>query len=171
MRCIARENNRDDIPFGPGVPDLDSRITRKEAELREIEAAIRLLEEGTRPEEMQQCEKEQERVRITEALLGQTIAEHAARATLGTGTAQQELARRAKEQEEEIGKLDLLLAGSREEEVDAERAKLGRVDEELKYLQELAAQRPIRVGQDGIVVIPRLRRKSDSTFRKATSCA
>lgn len=208
------------------VNDLDSQITRKQAEIREVAANLALLKKGASKEELdeqlnrvqrakewvdlgaadlktaevalqedlkrldqkaeqykaevaqskinvartkeladkravtlQQYEEEMKRVKIAEALLGQAVSERATRETLGTVLAQQELAKRQKELADEQGKLELLQAGSRVEAIDAEKAKLARLEEELKYLRELHAQQPIPAKHHGVVVTPRVKEK------------
>jgi len=208
------------------VPDLDSRIAQKKAELNEVDAKLRLLESGTREEELaeqrkrvkraqtwrdlaeddlenaqqafaddirrldqkvaqyqaeveqalntversaillrtrivsaQQHEENQRRVDVAKALLKQAEAEKASVLSLGTVKAEQELALREKQFADEIGALELLEAGTRPEEIDAEKARRVRLLEEMSYLANLKKKQVVQSSVSGVVTTPRLKEK------------
>jgi putative peptide zinc metalloprotease protein len=215
------------------VPDLDSRIVQKQAEARESESKLNLLEAGARPEELteqrQRVERalgwrdladedvqharqalaaELERLQHASAKaqaqldaarqrfqradglapkramtkddyeqvqLNMQIAEldgeqlRAARSALtanGTRDSEAELARREKDLADERGKLALMEAGTRPEEIDAERARLARLAEELHYLEGLQAKLFITSSVAGTVTTPRLKEKIGQYVRE-----
>ncbi len=221
----------DTVPYGRpvarlGVPDLDSRISQKRAELRESEARLRLLQEGTRPElvaaqqsRVAWAKEWRERARqdleharrafaeelarldkmiaqsraeldfadsvyarngrlvgsraVTEeafqetrkkqktslAVLGQAEAQKRALVARGTLDAETELARREKDLAEATDALGLLKAGPRPRELEAERARLDRVQEELQYLEGLQGKLVLTSPVAGTVVTPHLKER------------
>ena len=205
------------------VPDLESRLKRKQAEVREVEAQLKLLQTGTRAEEVAaqkdriqraiqwrdlaattlqrrqnastenlkrlshkirqyEAERDQARldlqrvaalikqrsageqeylkakknVEVATELVKQTLAERDTAEDVGVLDAERELARCEKELADERGTLDLLAAGSRTEEIEAEQAKLARLCEELHYLQDQAQHQTIVASHAGIVVTPKV---------------
>src|SRR5262249_14379564 len=70
-----------------------------------------------------------------------------------------ELALREKQLAEEEAALALLEVGSRPEQVEAERARLARLEEELRYLEELRGQLEVASPIGGLIVTPRLKEK------------
>ncbi|MEQ8836459.1 MAG: efflux RND transporter periplasmic adaptor subunit, partial [Lacipirellulaceae bacterium] len=78
------------------------------------------------------------------------------RVAKGTVEAEAELARREKELADERSKLTLLEAGGHPEEAEAERARLARLTEELKYLEHLKSRIVLRSPVDGIVTTPHM---------------
>jgi multidrug efflux pump subunit AcrA (membrane-fusion protein) len=208
------------------VPDLASRQAQKEAEVREAQAKLRLLEVGPRPEEVREhryrvgrarawCDQAeadlkrarqahqedvrrmeqqliqygaeldyarqalarargllataaatgdehddaQRRLRVNTALFEQVQAQKRACEALGTRDAEAELARRARDLADAEAALHLLEAGSRPEEIDAERCRLNRLREEARYLTSLQHKRLIVSPADGTVETPHLREK------------
>jgi putative peptide zinc metalloprotease protein len=110
-----------------------------------------------------------------QALLNMQIAEldgeqlraaHSALAAKGTIDSEAELARREKELADERGKLVLLEAGTRPEEIDAERARLSRLEEELRYLRGLQDKLVVTSSVAGIVTTPRLKEKVGQYVRE-----
>jgi multidrug resistance efflux pump len=74
-------------------------------------------------------------------------------------TYEAELARREKELADTQATLLLLEAGSRTEDVEAERARLARLHEEQKHLVEKKEKQVIVAPSSGLVTTPRLREK------------
>lgn len=205
------------------VPDLSSFIIRKEAEIRETNAALTRLRAGTRPEVLEeqrqrvrraeewkalaeqdlrqanvalqqdllkfdlefkqsameiefartsvsraeflyrqgaiageQLRAERKKLALLESQLGQSQARKTAREADGVRSAAAELARRDKELAEVRAAQSLLEAGSRPEDVEAEKAKLARLEEELKFLREQESQLVIVAPSAGIVATPRM---------------
>jgi len=208
------------------VRDLDCRLAQKQAELREAEAQQRLLETGTRPEEIAQqkacvgrserwhaqAQHDLERMRNTlaeelnalderlaesklqreaaevdyaraQALSAENVgsredlekadklrrvagtrvsvaaAEKRAHEARGTVLAEQEVARREKDVGDERAKLALMLAGTRPEEIAAQRARIDRLSVEVRYIEDLRRKLEIKASVAGIVVTPRLKEK------------
>jgi multidrug resistance efflux pump len=215
------------------VPDLDSRLARKQAEVREAQARLRLLELGPRPEavEAQRCRVERAQAwrdlarqdlarwrqilqedldrlekqivacraepdvarkghQRAKALLSQQAlgqeqyqeaegkyqadiarweqarAEKRIRQAKGTLEAEAEQARREKELADAQANLKLLVAGSRPEEIDAERATLARLYEEARYLDQLAHALLLSSPVAGVVTTPRLRERVGHYLRE-----
>jgi multidrug resistance efflux pump len=206
------------------VPDLDSRIVQKLAEARESQSRLRLLEVGTRVEELaeqrqrvqralgwrdlavedlkhaqqalvadllrldhasakaraeleaarhrfqraegltlkravstDEYEQVQLELRVAESNHEQWQAARSALDAKGTREREAELARREKDLADERGKLALLEAGTRPEEIEAERARLARLQEEHRYLQTLQEKLLLTSPVAGIVTTPRLK--------------
>jgi HlyD family secretion protein len=208
------------------VPDLASRIAQKQAEVREAQARLRLLEAGARYEEVldkrrriQRAEawrdlarsdlgrarlvlaedlkrlEEQirqstaelsaaegslararrlqagrslsaedhaealRRYRVFKAQVEQAFALKKSRQLLGAQEAEAELARRDKELAEARGALSLLEAGSRPEEIEADRARLDRLREETCCLQRVQARLLLSSPVSGLITTPHLKEK------------
>ena len=208
------------------VPDRTSCLARKQAEVREVQARLKLLEAGPRTEEVAEqknrverakawCDlarKDLERLRksVTEVLaslekqitafhadlevatsackraqvllnqralaeaqyqdaLGkqrasfarweQVQAEKRAYEAKGTFEAEAELARREKELADAQACFNLLLAGTRSEEIDAERARLNRLQEEARYLSKLGNRLLLVSSISGVVSTVHLKEK------------
>jgi multidrug efflux pump subunit AcrA (membrane-fusion protein) len=208
------------------VPDLASRVTQKQAEVREARARLRQLEAGTRYEELTEqhgrveraeawrnlarldlrrerkayegdlarldkqiarhaAELEQARMsllraqklagsgavslvelgesqtrcRVCQSQREQAEAEKRARQAKGTLQPETELAKRDKELADSRSVLALMEAGSRPEEVEAERAKLARLEEEVRYLDGMREKLPLASPAGGVVTTARLKEK------------
>ena len=215
------------------IPDLDSRILQKRAEIREVQAKLQLLEVGPRPEEVKEqrarierakvwCEQgrrdlAQGRVALVEdlirldkqltqrkaeleyaeqafrrdarlhaedvlpkdqylekkknyevgrALMGQGKAERNARDAKGTLEAESELGKREKDLADARATLALLELGTRPQEVEAERARLDRLREEVRYLEGLHDRLQIICPVDGVITTPRLKEKVGQYFKE-----
>ncbi|MEO8496018.1 MAG: efflux RND transporter periplasmic adaptor subunit [Planctomycetota bacterium] len=107
----------------------------------------------------QQLLSEKNKLRIAEAELFQTQAAKRAREASGVMTYEAELARRQKELADTQAALQLLEAGSRHEDIEAERARLKRMQEEQKHLVEKRGKQVIVDPAAGVVTTPRLREK------------
>jgi putative peptide zinc metalloprotease protein len=208
------------------VPDLTSRIAQKQAEIREGQARLRLLEVGTRYEELNaqrqrveraetwrdlarqdlkrlekalqedlarldkqaaKCRAElqqarelldhsrklrslqavtdesfreaQTKVQVCQAQEEQARAEKRVREAKGTLEAEAELARREKELADAQATLTLMEAGSRPEEIEAERARVARLEEDLRYLTGQSGKLTVTSPVAGVITTPRLREK------------
>jgi multidrug efflux pump subunit AcrA (membrane-fusion protein) len=215
------------------VPDLFSRLMQKQAEVRESQARLQLLEAGPRSEEVElqrervrrtaawrdlgqqelkqmqqaldedlarlehltaqqraeldaaqdalaraenllvkgmiteeQYRETQKRKRVVEALLAQAQAEARARRSKGVLESDAELARREKEFAETKAALALLDAGTRPEEIEAERARLARLQVEREYLESLERKLRVKSPVTGLVSTARLREKLNQYFRE-----
>jgi putative peptide zinc metalloprotease protein len=208
------------------VPELASRLSQKQAELREAGARLRLLEAGTRYEELaeqrqrierariwrdragsdlerlrkahdeelarlamqaaasaaeleqarlalertrkllaqraaslQEHDEAEARCRVCQARCGQAEAERRAYRAKGTLEAEAERGRRDKELADAQGILTLMEAGTRPEELEAERARLARLREEARYLEGLEEKLAVSSPVAGVVLTPRLKEK------------
>jgi putative peptide zinc metalloprotease protein len=208
------------------IPDLETRIAQKEAEVHESQACLRLLEHGARPEEIAEqrlrvqrgrqwrdqagedlqharevlaadlarldhaleesraeleaarkrfqrdealtskgavtkdrLEEAERALRVAQAKAEQRQAEQRARRAEGTRAAAAELGRRSKELADDEGRLALLEAGTRQDEIEAERSRLGRLAEEERYLVSLRDKLTVTSAVAGIVTTPRLKER------------
>jgi multidrug efflux pump subunit AcrA (membrane-fusion protein) len=208
------------------IPDLNSRIMQKKAEITESSAKLRLLQVGPRPEEIRlqrervararawneqgqqelaqarrslreellkldkQMEqhkaemsyasyalKRDERLHkqgvvpkdqyldrkknheVRNALIEQTKAERATREAKGTLEPEAEAARRAKELADAEAILRVQELGTRPEEIEAERARLARLQEEFDYLQGIREHLQIYSPVAGVITTPHLKEK------------
>jgi multidrug efflux pump subunit AcrA (membrane-fusion protein) len=215
------------------VPDLASRIAQKRAEVREVQAKLRLLETGPRYEEIVQQRRRVERAeawgdlarqdlerarkalaedlkrlgeqiiqyraevenaqkaltraqqlrslnalsieehaeavkkcKVFKAQLEQAQAQQRARQALGVQEAEAEWARRAKDLADAQATLTLLEAGTRPEEIEAERARLARLQEEARYLEQHRDKLSVHSPVAGSVTTPRLKEKVGQYVRE-----
>lgn len=221
------------------VPDLASRLAQKQAEIKESFAKLRLLEIGTRPEEVveqrnrvarmtnwrdlaekdlsnavkalkeelnrldksiaqagaelnaakdafdrarrlwteksiaeEQYRDAERRFLVTKSQLSQAESMKRHREALGTREAiagldaEAELARRVKDLADAQAVLNIMDAGSRPEEIDAERARLARLHEEAAHLESLQTKIFVTSPVPGIVTTPRLREKIGQYFKE-----
>jgi multidrug efflux pump subunit AcrA (membrane-fusion protein) len=215
------------------VPDLASRITQKEAEVREVRARLRLLEIGPRYEELVEQRRRVERAvawrdlarqdlararqalqeelkrldeqiaqyraeldaaqdalsrahklrpggslseeafaeaerrcKVCKAQARQAQAQKKARQALATQEAETELARRDKELADARATLTLLEAGTRPQEIEAERARLARLQEEERYLKGVPARLAVHSPVAGLIITPRLKEKIGQYVRE-----
>ena len=215
------------------VPDLQSNITKKQAEVRECTANLRRLEAGPRPEELteqrlrveravswrnlaqqdlvrsqralredlsrleqliaqsstelayrkqaqvaaqklfdlqamseDQYLAEKKRYQIAESQWQQAQAQKRSREAAGTLESEAELARREKELADVRASLVLLQAGTRPEEIEAERARLARLNEELRYVEAVQDRIILRSPTAGLITTPRMKEKNGQYFEK-----
>jgi multidrug efflux pump subunit AcrA (membrane-fusion protein) len=215
------------------VPDLESRLTQKQAEVREVRARLRLLETGPRPEEVAEQRRRVERARawrdlaeqdlgrtrqaleedlgrletqiaarraeldvaqdsyqrarsllggrtyadeqyretegkyrVSQARLAEALAAKRARQASGTLEAEAERARREKELADAEAVLRVLEAGTRPEELQAEQARLARLQEEVRHLEEQRQKQTVLVSVPGLVTTVRSREKVGQYLRE-----
>jgi multidrug resistance efflux pump len=215
------------------VPELESRLAQKLAELAEAQARLRLLEIGPRYEEIEEQRARVDRARAWRDLAEQDLArnrqaltedldrldkqiavrqaareaaqENYRRARLlvtrkalaeeqfqetealyrmsqahlaeaqaakralqarGTQEAEAERARREKELADAQAVLRLLEAGTRPEEIEAERARQARLREEVRHLQEQRRKQTVAVPVTGVVTTARLKEKLGQFVRE-----
>jgi len=106
-----------------------------------------------------QFEEAERALRVAQAQSDQLQAEQRVRRAQGTRSAEAELSRRSKELADEEGLLALLEAGTRPDEVEAERSRLGRLAEEQRYLASLRDKLVVTSAVEGVVTTPRLNEK------------
>jgi multidrug efflux pump subunit AcrA (membrane-fusion protein) len=146
---------------------LDKQIAQCQAEVTAAQDAVRrgrsLLGKAISAEQHQEVER---RYHVCRAQLEQAQAEKDARAAKGTLEAETELARRERELADVQATLSLLEAGSRPEEVEAERARLARLREEARYLEQLQDKLPVHSPVPGLITTPRLKEKVGQYLRE-----
>jgi multidrug resistance efflux pump len=108
---------------------------------------------------VEQREDAERKHRVCLAQLEQVQAEKQVRAAKGTLEAEAELARRERELAEAEAAQALLQAAPRPQEVEAERARLARLQEEARYLEQLHEKLPVCSPVPGLVATPRLKEK------------
>ncbi len=215
------------------IPDLTSKLTQKQAEEREVEAKLRLLEVGARPEEVaeqkqrlqrakewrdlaekdlqrkktafkeelsrldetiaaahtqfefntglsikakrlvdrgalprDQFDDAQKQVVLSQAQLLQVQAQKREREALGTLEPESELAKRDKEHADAFAVLKLLEAGSRPEEIQAEKSRLARVKEERIFLEKQQEKLRLTSPVSGVIITPHLMEKVGQYFKE-----
>jgi multidrug efflux pump subunit AcrA (membrane-fusion protein) len=107
----------------------------------------------------EECREVQKKCEICVAQKEQAEAEKRAREALGSQQAETELARRAKELADARATLALLEVGSRPEEIEAEQARLARLQEEARYLEGLQGKVQVVSPVAGVMTTPRLKEK------------
>jgi multidrug efflux pump subunit AcrA (membrane-fusion protein) len=150
---------------------LEEQVAEHGAELDCAEASLdraRRLRGGRTAmvisaEEFAEIEK---RCRVCRAQVEESRAQHGARRALGTLEAEAELARREKELADAQAALALLEIGSRPDEVEAARARLDRLREELRYLEGLPDKLQVRSPIAGLITTPHLREKVGQYVRE-----
>jgi multidrug resistance efflux pump len=221
------------------IPDLASRLAQKRAEVREVQARLRLLEAGPRYEEVEEQRRRvgrlqgwrdlaqkdlaqarqalheelarldkqaaqyqveldgardvydrskhlrgrgalaeetyreaERRFQVAQTQLAQAQFQKRHRQALGTREAiagldaEAELARRDKDLADAQGTLTLLQAGTRPEEIEAERARLARLQEEARYLETLQGKVHVVSPVPGLITTPRLKEKVGQYVRE-----
>lgn len=153
--------------FDKEVDRLDKLITQHQAELRAAQDAYQrgrpLVGKAISTEQWQEIVRKQ---RVCQAQLEQAEAEKSARQAKGTLEAETESARRERELADMQGTLRLLEAGPRPEEVEAERARLARLQEEARYLEQLQDKLLVHTPVPGLVTTPRLKEKVGQYVRE-----
>src|SRR5262249_33932025 len=119
---------------------LDEQIAQYNDELTQARASLeraRKLLAGQYGQaiSLEEYGEANKRYRVWWHQVEQARAEKQARQLLGAREAEAELAKRQKELADAQGVLDLLRAGSRPQEIEAERARLARLQEEASYLE------------------------------------
>ena len=98
--------------------------------------------------------------RVAGAHLEKAQAERRAKQVEGTLKAETELTCRERQLAEAQAALQLLEAGSRPEQIEAERARLARLTEEANYLEQLQGRLSVCSSITGLIVTPRLKEKT-----------
>jgi multidrug resistance efflux pump len=104
--------------------------------------------------------------KVAVAQLAQAEARLRARLAEGTLKAEAELARRETEAAEAEAKLRLLEAGSRPEEIEAEKARHARIDEEIRFLEIQRSKLSLSSPVSGVIATPRLKEQVGRYFQE-----
>jgi putative peptide zinc metalloprotease protein len=154
------EKNRE--AYGEEVEQHEFKIEQSQAELQlardDLRRATALFKKQVYS--AQEYEEAKKRNQVAAAAWEQAHACKRACEALGTIRAEEELARREKELADAEAELALLEAGTRPEEIEAEEARVARLQEEMKYLEEIQGKLSVRAPVAGIVVTPRLKEKA-----------
>jgi multidrug resistance efflux pump len=147
---------------------LDQQIRQYHAEVEHAHYGLAQAEKLFAQRALSQDEHQALRKKklVSEAQEEQFQAEKRSREALGSQVAEAELARRQKELADAQATLLLLEAGNRPEEIDAERARLTRLQEEHRYLQGLQAKLPLCSPVGGVITTPRLKEKIGQYVRE-----
>jgi len=153
---------------------LQAELARLDKQIEQDQAELAAAEDGwNRANELQgkdalsaeQYVEAQRRYRVAEAMLGHAQFQKRHREILGTREAiagldaQAELARREKDLAEAEAALKLLEAGSRPEEIEAQQARMGRLEQELRWLESRQGKLQVASRVGGVIVTPRLKDK------------
>ncbi len=138
---------------------LDEKIAQCRAELEHAQAAHARVNRlvSTKAVTHEQYQDAVKAYRVCYARLRQAEAERRGREALGTVEAQAELARRETALADIEATLLLLEAGTRVEEIEAERAHLARLNEEVRYFETLREKLLIKSPVAGAIATPRLK--------------
>ena len=147
---------------------IDQQISVLRAEAEYASASLKQAEQLYQRGVMagQQFMSERKRYDVSLLNLQQAQAQRRAREAAGTLDAESEAARRKKELADVEATLKLLQAGSRPEEIDAEKARLARINEELTHLLDTRSKLEIRSPSAGLMTTARMKEKIGQYFEK-----
>jgi putative peptide zinc metalloprotease protein len=168
-RDLARQDlRRTQEAFDEDLDQIDKQIAARQAELEAAQDSYQRARwlAGRKVfsrEQLQECES---RFRVGQAHLAEAQAAKRARQAKGPLEAEAELARRDKELADARATLSLLEAGSRPEEIEAERARLARLHEETRYLEGLRGKLLVHSSASGVVTTAHLRERVGQYVRE-----
>ena len=149
------------LAFESDLDQSEKQIAARGAELDVARDAYRrsklLVGRGALAQE--QIFEDEGKHRVSQARLAEAQAAQRALQARGTLEAEAEVARRAKELAEARTALRLLEAGSRPQEIEAQRARLAGLEEDLKHLEEERSKQDVFSPIPGLVTTPRLKEK------------
>jgi len=140
--------------------DFRAELRKTEAETEQKSAQLRLLRAGSRPEDIavarSKVEKAREQLKYLRKLRDMNRALYARQlvSLKDVEAAEAQAAVQEKEVQEMQSGLDLLLAGSRPEEIAAAEADVSRLDAQRRYLQEQIELLNVRSPITGVVTTP-----------------
>ena len=158
----AREAYRADLDR------LDKQLAEAKVEIEYARASVARVEGPTARGAVsgEELDAIMKRKRVSESRLEQAEAGRRARVEKGVLENESEWARRDRELAEAEAALGLMEAGTRPEELDAERARAERVREEIAHLERQRALQEVRATLPGVVVTPRVREGIGRYFRE-----
>ncbi|MCI0381409.1 MAG: efflux RND transporter periplasmic adaptor subunit [Gemmataceae bacterium] len=168
-RDLARKDlAQQQIVLTEDLQRLDQQIAACRAEMEALQEALErsrtlLARKATAPQETRDAERAH---LVARAKLDQAQAEQRARRAKGTLEPEMELARREKELGDAQGMLGLLEAGSRPEDVDAARAHLAKLTEEVGYLEVVQNKLTVFSPIPGVITTARLKEKVGQYLRE-----
>jgi multidrug resistance efflux pump len=168
-RDLAQQDSkRSHLAFESDLDQFEKQITARGAEMEVARDAYRrskaLVGRGAVTQE--EIFEYEGKYRVSQAHLAEAQAALRAVQAKGTLEAEAEVARREKELAEARTVLRLLEAGSRPEEIDAQRARLASLREEFKHLEEQRAKQDIFSPLPGLITTPRLKEKVGQYLRE-----
>jgi multidrug resistance efflux pump len=148
--------------------EADKQVEQHQSEQqiaeRVLERYQKLRQRGASADE--QCDEAEKQLKLAQAKRQQAEARRQALREKGALDAETELARRKKELADAEAVLRLLEAGSRPEEVEAERARLARLREEALYLEGLQGKLQVCTPVPGLIATPRLKERVGRYLRE-----
>jgi multidrug resistance efflux pump len=163
-----RDLQRSHQAFESDLDQLEKQIAARTAEMEVARDACRrsrlLVGRGAVAQE--QIFEDEGKYRVSQAHLAEARASQRALQAKGTIEAESEVARREKELAEAGTTLRLLEAGSRPEEIAAQRARLAGVDEEIAHLEEQHRKQDVFSPMPGLITTPRLKEKVGQYLRE-----
>jgi multidrug efflux pump subunit AcrA (membrane-fusion protein) len=147
---------------------LDGEISAAEAERDAADEQLRRAQSLKENKAISQSDFQEamRRQRAARAECEQRGAERRTLEAKGVLLAETEHSRREKELAEAELTLALLASGTRPEEIAAQAARVARLEEELRFLEELQSRRLLCSPVSGLVTTPRLREKVGSYFEE-----
>jgi multidrug resistance efflux pump len=152
--------------------DFQAELRKTKAEIEEKQARLNLLKAGTRPEEIELARtleaKAAERLHYATNLLEMDrvlVADHLI-SKREYEQSREQVAVRGKELREAQDKLRLLLAGSRQEDIDATAAEITRLQAQQRYLEEQLQLLKVVSPVDGIVTTHKLKERIGQAVKK-----
>jgi multidrug efflux pump subunit AcrA (membrane-fusion protein) len=149
------------LAFESDLDQSEKQVAARRAEMDVARDAFRrsklLVGRGALAQE--QIFEDEGKYRVSQAHLAEAQAARRALQAKGTLEAEAEVARREKELAEARTVLRLLEAGSRPEEIAAQRARLAGLEEELKHLEDQRRKQDVFCPIPGLMTTPRLKEK------------
>ena len=133
---------------------VERHLAEQQVAERALERVRRLRQRAAATDE--QCDEADKQLKLAQAMRQQAEARRQALREKGALDAETELAKRKKELADAEAVLRLLEAGSRPEEVEAERARLARLREEVLYLEGQQGKLEVSTLVTGQIATPRL---------------
>jgi multidrug resistance efflux pump len=156
-----RDLRRNRLAFESDVDQVEKQIAARSAEMEVAKDAYRrsklLVGRGAMAQE--QIFEDEGNYRVSQARLAEAQAAKRALQAKGTLEAEVEIARREKELAEAQAVLRLLEAGTRPEDIQAQRARLASLQEELRHLEQERRKQDVFSPMPGLVVTPRVKEK------------
>jgi putative peptide zinc metalloprotease protein len=152
--------------------DLRAELEKVTDEIAEKQAKLKLLKAGARAEEIELANvtvaKDEERLKFAQSLLQmeQTLYEQKLSSKKDLQLAADQAALRTGELQESKGNLKLLLAGSREEVIEATEAEISRLQTQRKYLQDQIQRLQVTSPIAGVVTTHRLKEIRGASVKK-----
>ncbi|MBS0209036.1 MAG: efflux RND transporter periplasmic adaptor subunit [Planctomycetes bacterium] len=168
-RDLAEQDlHRAKLSLNEELVRLEGQIAQFQAEhsysLQSLAQAKMLYERGAMAGQQYLAEKK--KADIAQLQLDQVRAQKRAREAVGTTDSGAALAGRTKELADTEMALKLLEVGTRPEEIDAEKARLARLEEELKFLTDTRAKLAVNSPIKGLITTARMKEKIGQYLEK-----